>query len=382
MIKLKKTISFCLASVMACGLAFGTGFQTVKADAADAYYTSLSEVSTFTINVEAQEEDGSENTARNKYFTSTAKLEVSEGSLVAYVSASERELFFDVDGYYDNDIVSEEDGVTTYKLNLSDPTLAERITFTFNVSGINPNFASGNVPIVYLAFSANSSTLTQIQGVYDGTIVPGDVTAPELNKEDTNAYISGYEDGTVRPEGQMTREAAAQMFYNLLTEESREYYYSTSNSFTDATSDWSNEAISTLSKAGIINGYSASTFEPEKTITRSELIKMVVGFTNIADTAFDDTYTSTPTFSDVASDHWARFIIAFAEENGLVGGYEDGTFHPDANVTRAEAVKIMNAALGRSTDDISKISDMKTWPDNSDTSTWYYKDIQIATNSY
>jgi len=129
-------------------------------------------VATFTIGAEFQNEDGTVNEARNEFLTQEATLKVSYQSLVVYVSASERELFFDPDddGEYDNVIESYEDGIRTYKFELSDVSkLSERIKTTFNVSGTNPNYGS-DMPIVYLAFSVDADSLAAIQDVFDNGI--------------------------------------------------------------------------------------------------------------------------------------------------------------------------------------------------------------------
>ena len=87
-------------------------------------------------------------------------------------------------------------------------------------------------------------------------------------------------------------------------------------------------------------------------------------------------------FSDIAN-HWAKDEISVAYNNGWVDGYPDGTFGPQRNITRAETVTLVNRVLNRkpeTEDDL--LSDMTTWTDNADKKAWYYLAIQEATNSH
>ena len=87
-------------------------------------------------------------------------------------------------------------------------------------------------------------------------------------------------------------------------------------------------------------------------------------------------------FSDIAN-HWAKDEISVAYNNGWVDGYPDGTFGPQRNITRAETVTLVNRVLNRkpeTEDDL--LPDMTTWTDNADKKAWYYLAIQEATNSH
>ena len=98
---------------------------------------------------------------------------------------------------------------------------------------------------------------------------------------------------------------------------------------------------------------------------------------------FDPDGDTTPaTFSDVSS-HWARDEISVAANHGWIKGYEDGSFKPDQKITRAETMTLVNRVLKRlpeTKDDLHK--DMKTWPDNQKESAWFYLAVQEATNSH
>ena len=199
-----------------------------------------------------------------------------------------------------------------------------------------------------------------------------------LNTEDHVAYIIGYEDGTVRPGANITRAEVATIFFRLLADETRESYWSQSSGFTDVASGaWYNNAVSTLTRAGILDGYEDGSFRPNASITRAEFTKIAVSFFKHVGGA-----SSNP-FNDVPDSAWYAEFVKAAAELGLIDGYEDGTFRPNAPITRAEACTIVNRTLGRAPDKDNLLPEheMLTWPDNS-RDAWYYAQIQEATNSH
>ena len=99
---------------------------------------------------------------------------------------------------------------------------------------------------------------------------------------------------------------------------------------------------------------------------------------------FDKLSGGNKTFSDVPSNHWAYAAITSAAEKGWVNGYSDGTFRPDNAITRSEVVKITNAVLGRSCDKdyvAKNISKLTSYNDLSNTY-WAYYDILEASNAH
>ena len=203
---------------------------------------------------------------------------------------------------------------------------------------------------------------------------PVDPDKPELNTEDHYAYIVGYEDGSVQPEGDITRAEVATIFFRLLTDESRNEFWSQTNDYTDVPADaWYNNAVSTLTNAGIIDGYEDGTFKPDGNITRAEFATIAVRF-------FEATYDGEDLFSDIAG-HWAQDYINEAANTGIVDGYPDGTFQPQQLITRAEAMTMVNRTIDRHPDADHLLDDMIVWPDNPETA-WYYEQVQEATNSH
>ena len=197
-----------------------------------------------------------------------------------------------------------------------------------------------------------------------------------LNGDDHFAYVAGYTDGTVRPNAKITRAEVAMIFYRLLDEDVRAANETDSNSFSDVTNGmWFNTAVSTIARLGIVKGRSAEIFDPNAPITRAEFATVCARFDH-------SSVESDKSFFDIHG-HWAETFIEHAAALGWVNGYMDGTFHPNATITRAEAMAMINRVLGRLPEsEKDLLSGMKTWPDNADPSAWYYLTVQEATNSH
>ena len=206
----------------------------------------------------------------------------------------------------------------------------------------------------------------------------GGGSRPTLNTEDHYSYIIGYSDGTLQPYGTITRGEVATIFFRLLTDDTREEYWSQVNDYTDCSSDlWCNNAISTLTNMGIIDGFSDGTFRPYAKITRAQFAKIAVGFFETTREDYQGYFT------DVDINAWYTEYVEAAARVGLIEGFNDGTFRPNTNITRAQACVIVNRALGRSPDEDRLLDEdeMITWPDNNPED-WFYADMQEATNSH
>ena len=206
-------------------------------------------------------------------------------------------------------------------------------------------------------------------------IIPPD-ERPTLNTDDHYAYVMGYPDGTVHPMGNITRAEVATIFFRLLTDDSRAQFWATTNAYSDVKSgDWFNNAVSTLSNAGIISGYPDGTFRPNAPITRAEMAKVVALFAKLD--------KSEDLFNDIAG-HWAEAYIRLAAGNGWIAGYPDGSFKPQQNITRAETMTMINRVLDRVPSVESHLlpyNVMLTFPD-CQSGQWYYIAVQEATNSH
>ena len=196
----------------------------------------------------------------------------------------------------------------------------------------------------------------------------------DLEKDDHFAYIIGYPEGDVRPENSITREEVATIFFRLLTEETRTANFTKTNAFADVEdSRWSNNAISTMAKLGIITGYEDGTFKPANAITRAE-------FATIAARFEEEVAVGTEDFTDIAG-HWAESYIKEAAALQWINGYEDGSFRPGNNITRAEVMTIVNRMLQRKVSSDYILETATFWTDNPK-SAWYYEDVMEATNSH
>lgn len=208
------------------------------------------------------------------------------------------------------------------------------------------------------------------------TVEIPDEDALGLNTDDHFAYIIGYPDGTVQPNGQITRAEATTIFFRLLTEESRSANLTKTNGYTDVASDaWYNTAVSTMTKAGIVDGYPDGTFRPDAPITRAEMAKIISLFAKLD--------KSESRFSDIAG-NWAEAYIRLAAGNGWIAGYPDGTFGPQRNITRAETATMINRVLDRVPSEESHLLSrgvMQIWPD-ANPGDWFYLAMQEATNSH
>lgn len=199
-----------------------------------------------------------------------------------------------------------------------------------------------------------------------------------LNTADHFAFINGYPDGSVQPEGNVTRAETAAILYRIMGDDCQSYYKTTSCSYSDvARGDWFNTYVATLENAGVIvDTRTNGKFRPNDAITRAELASMIAQFAGL-DSA------SAASFNDVGTIYWAAKEIAIAAKVGWINGYPDGSFRPDQNVTRAELMAMVNRALGRTPKSVSDLlSGMKTWSDNANVNAWYYLDVQEATNSH
>jgi len=168
----------------------------------------------------------------------------------------------------------------------------------------------------------------------------------------------------------------ASVFFRLMEDEDRASYWMQTNDFPDVTPEmWFNNAVSTMTHAGIFSGRPDGSFEPEKEITRAEFAVVAVRATGVS-------YDGPNRFPDIAG-HWAEDDINAAAAAGWIFGFPDGTFQPDQYITRAEVAAIVNRKDGRiSPCEDSKLPHMLRFPDNTCDEAWYFLYTKSATNSY
>ncbi len=239
--------------------------------------------------------------------------------------------------------------------------------------------------------NGNSITCTKYdEGTYQFTMPSASVTvsavfvnkiatpaetgvARYLATQDHISYMNGFHNGYFHPEQNMTRAEAAQMFYNLLLNKD----VAVTANFNDVEKAiWYEKAVETLASMGIITGYNGS-FRPGDFISRDEFTAIAMRFAILTG--------GKASFSDVSSADWAYSYIMSAAEYGWINGYTDGTYKPEALITRAEVVTIVNNMLGRSAgkDYIdTQPANLKIFPDASSSSYWAYYEIVEATNRH
>lgn len=207
------------------------------------------------------------------------------------------------------------------------------------------------------------------------TVYNTEAAVPALFTDDHYAYIVGGPDGTVRPNDSMTRAGVATIFFRLLKDSVRDANLLTGCTYTDVPDGhWANTAISTMTGLDIVRGYDAAAFGPGDPITRAQFAAICARF----DTGKSN---GSRTFSDIKG-HWAKAYIERAAELGWISGFQDGTFRPDAYITRAQAVTMINRMLNRVPEDPSDLlPGMNVWPDCRP-GDWFYLAIQEATNSH
>lgn len=228
----------------------------------------------------------------------------------------------------------------------------------------------------YAHFSAKRSPSTPSTPAKPDETKPTLAPIPEmLNGEDHYAYLLGYEDGTVRPNGSISRAEVATVLFRLLKDDVRMQNLTKDNAYSDVPDTaWYAAAVSTLSKMGVISGYPDGTFRPNEPITRAEFAAMIARFDETAKSA------DTP-FTDI-SGHWAENAIGKAYGNGWVAGSSKTVFCPESNLTRAETATLLNRVLHRLPEKESDLlANQIVWPDNPKTF-WGYLAIQEATNSH
>ena len=200
---------------------------------------------------------------------------------------------------------------------------------------------------------------------------------PTLNKENHFAYMSGYLDGTFKPNQNITRAEVAVMFSRLIDEDFDSDNYETTSFLDVAEDEWYSDRIGYIESLGIINGYPDSTFRPNAPITRAEFATVAANFDDLKETG--GVY-----FSDLPAGHWAKNFVEMAYNRGWISGYPDGTIKPDRYITRAEVVSVVNRMIERKAD-TSYISfnkdDIKNFTDV-DESNWAYYDIMEACNGH
>ncbi len=326
---------------------------------------------TFKVAVEPKSENAIDTMSSARY-TGEAKVTYSGLKDIAFLFTANDKLTFRNEGKYIYTVWEIPDGTSRMSYDTTEYTLTivvalDENTNTYQVESWQ--FTAGN---------REYPAALNIVNTYR-TYHPSTPSKPTLNTGDHYAYVMGYPDGTVRPNGSITRAEVSAILFRLLSDKTRDEYFTTESSFTDVKAGaWYNNSIATLEKAGVIvDTAKGGAFRPNEAITRAELAAMLAQFS-------DAKPVKGVKFSDVSAEHWAYEAIAIAAKMGWIEGYPDGTFRPDATITRAEMMTLVNRALERVPSDEDHLLSkrvMLTFPDCK-SGDWFYIAVQEATNSH
>lgn len=150
----------------------------------------------------------------------------------------------------------------------------------------------------------------------------------------SEGIISGFPDGTFKPNQLLTRAQVSVLLSNQLN------LTPESSNFPDVpASHWASGFIGAVLSEGIMSGYPDGTFKPNNPMTRAEVSSVISSAYNMVQSS-----TGSP-FSDVNQNHWAFSSIMALVDNYIASGYPDGTFKPNSSVTRAEFSVFMARAI-------------------------------------
>ncbi len=188
------------------------------------------------------------------------------------------------------------------------------------------------------------------------------------------SYIDGYEDGTFKPDNPITRAESAKIISVALKGFDNKKVYD--SSFSDIPEDsWYKNIVGYMEELKAIDGYEDGTFKPDSKITRAEFATIVARLNGYKEADVESKF-------DDLEGHWAKSYIEFAESKGWIEGYGDGTFKPDNEITRAEAVTIINRILELEIDKEEIDKNIEKYEQFSDVTKehWAYYQILKSTN--
>lgn len=225
------------------------------------------------------------------------------------------------------------------------------------------------------------------QSYRDKTDQKGQVTVPEIAQTERHGiYIEGYPDGSFGPERGMTRAEAATIFARLLAEKNGDNISTVARTKFDEipAHAWYSGYVKYLNNHGVAYGKTKTTFAPDEAITRAEYTALAVRFFEVYGDGSAEIMEKYKSFDDVSEGDWAASYIQAAAKYGWVNGYEDGSFHPSRQITRAEVVTLTNRLLGRSADEVyvqEHLRQLNTFHDLSKRH-WAYYEVMESANAH
>lgn len=241
---------------------------------------------------------------------------------------------------------------------MSSYSFAKKVTITliFDPGALK----AGETPAIYY-YDENKQEWVCLGGVVSGNTISVEVEhltkfavivqekAPEATLTDISGHwaeknvkelvalgaVSGYTDGTFKPDNKITRSE-----FTVILVKAFELEPKSGKVFADTAGHWAKDSIAAAASYGIVNGYDENTFGPDDTITREQMAAMIVNAAKLTPVPGDLSFADGHTISD-----WARESMAAAVQNGIITGYPDNTVRPQSNATRAEAVTVIMNAL-------------------------------------
>ncbi|MBQ5760677.1 MAG: S-layer homology domain-containing protein [Clostridia bacterium] len=349
------------------GGANGKSYRVYHWDDSSRYLTEESPLLVEVVSIINKMYDPADKTTRLWDFESKGMKAIMDKGLTAYAKSESAWQNY-VDQYFDD--VNPVAGMQSLKAILRDTDAV--------VGDLEPNVAH------MISFKNEVKGDSKYGVTYTVTVTRYADVAPALNigangDDGHHAYINGYPDGTIRPNGNITRAEAASILYRVMTPESREIFKANEVNFTDvADNAWYIDAVAAMAAAGIITGYPDGSFRPDAPITRAEIAAMVVRFTEEGRNLMGAEYRGV--YADVAEGAWYAPAVELANKLGWLLGFE-GNYRPADNMTRAEFMTMVNRILECQVKVEGMLDGMKTWPDNQP-GTWYYTEVQSATNGH
>ena len=260
----------------------------------------------------------------------------------------------------DNQLVSvAENGTSTltYTFRLTwNPANTTADLKSFSINGVNGTFNGNNVS-VYLPYG------TDLKGLVP-TFTTSEYATVHLDSKTGDPVVSGK---TSLNFSQTVRLVV------VSEDDQKTNPYTVTVTLSDAFSDvpstaWYYNNVMQAAANGIVNGRGDGTFDPSASVTRRDFAIMLTQMLGIS----NDGSAVSP-FIDVADDDYGVVAIAYCKEHGIISGYEeDGTFRPDATITRQEAASMITKAMG-----VSEKSSEK-YPDDSSIANWAKDAVYMA----
>lgn len=298
--------------------------------------------------------------------------EINSGSVEEFVigstegSSVEGSLIVSINGGEIGKITTASGKISGKKIIIINPELkidlgSSNSDYTVSISGgfCEPKFDANNIKgffitdkygipakeiIVNGEKTANENSIYQLNPGKNEITVENRITL-EINKHAN--YVNGYEDGTFRPQNNMTKAEAVTLLARLLVDDSYIKGHVTSDYEDVSEGSWYESYIGFFEKLGFLDLISEDyglKFSPDRNITRGEFTQLIYEVSSYATNSASSKLRS---FSDVSSNNPYAGAINYAVSQNIITGYEDNTFKPDNSITRAEVVTMVNRMLGR-----------------------------------